>query len=206
MIVFIGMETSGALRRRFRAAGHEAYSCDLLPADDNGPGHIQGDVFDVLAGFSRLGKRIDLAVFHPTCTYLTGSAEWAYKDGPYHQRVKPGTLVGFQRRIARHAALRDVRRLMALPIDRIVIENPIGVIGTHIRPADQIIQPHWFGDDASKATCLWLKGLSPLTKTNPIAPRMVNGRPRWANQTDSGQNRLSPSDTPGRNVRKPMTA
>ncbi len=206
MIVFIGMETSGALRRRFQALGHETYSADLLPSEDGGEEmamsedglplgrHLVGDVFDVFNHLRASELTPDLAIFHPTCTYLTGSAEWAYGDGPYHQKVKPATLVGQARRDAREAALVDVARLMELPVRHMAIENPVGVIGTRIRPADQIIQPHQFGDDASKATCLWLKNLPKLTATRHVMPRMVGDRPRWANQTDSGQNRLSPSD------------
>jgi len=206
MIVFIGMETSGALRRRFQALGHETYSADLLPSEDGGEEmaydaegrplgrHLVGDVFDTLNHLKANDLWPDLAIFHPTCTYLTGSAAWAFKDGPYHQKVKPTTLVGAARREARERALDDVVCLMGLDIDRIAIENPVGAIGTAIRPADQIIQPHQFGDDASKATCLWLRNLPLLTPTNAVSPRYVNGRPRWGNQTDSGQNRLSPSD------------
>jgi hypothetical protein len=82
---------------------------------------------------------------------------------------------------------------MSAPIPRIAIENPIGRIGTAIRKADQIIQPYQFGHDASKQTALWLKGLPKLQPTQLVAPRMVDGKARWANQTDSGQNRLSPS-------------
>jgi hypothetical protein len=194
VIVFIGMETSGALRRRFQARGHETYSCDLFPSEDGGDGHITGDVINALDDLQAAGKWPDLAIFHPTCTFLTGSAEWAYHDGPYHQKIKPATLVGSARRKARETSLDFVRQLMALPIRHKAIENPVGVIGTRIRPADQIIQPHQFGDDASKATCLWLTNLPPLVPTRQVAPRMVGDRPRWANQTDSGQNRLSPSD------------
>ena len=89
-------------------------------------------------------------------------------------------------------ALQLVRDLMALPFAW-AIENPIGCISTRIRKADQIIHPHQFGDDASKATCLWLKDLPKLTATGHVPPRIVNGRKRWANQTDSGQNKLPPS-------------
>jgi hypothetical protein len=73
------------------------------------------------------------------------------------------------------------------------LENPIGCISTRVRKPDQTIQPHQFGHDASKATCLWLKGLPLLTPTKHIAPRLVDGRKRWGNQTDSGQNKLPPS-------------
>jgi len=152
-------------------------------------------VFDTLAKLKR--KRVswvpDLAIFHPSCTYLTISAAWAYGPGPYHQKVKPGTLVGEARVAARRQALADFQRLLDLDIERIAIENPVGVASTYIRKPDQIVQPWWFGDDASKATCLWLKGLPLLTATKFVEPRMVNGWPRWANQTDSGQNKLTPS-------------
>lgn len=185
MRVLVGMETSGAVRSRLRALGVDAWSCDLLPADDGSPFHIQGNVFDVAHdGWS-------WALFHPTCTYLTISAEWAYGDGPYHQKVKPGTLVGAARRKAREQALDDFRRLLALPYPK-AIENPIGAVNSRIRKPDQVIQPHWFGDDASKATCLWLDRMPKLRPTGMVAPRMVNGRPRWGNQTDGGQNKLSP--------------
>lgn len=186
MRVLIGYASSGVGREAFRAIGHDAVSCDLLPADDASPNHIQGDIWDVVHG------NWDFAIFHPTCTYLTISAAWAFGDGPYHQKVKPGTLTGQARRDARDAALDEVRRLMALPFPW-VIENPIGAISTHIRRPDQIIQPYEFGDDASKATCLWYSpGVPRLHPTKRIPGRMVNGRERWANQTDSGQNRLSP--------------
>ena len=76
----------------------------------------------------------------------------------------------------------------------IALENPIGRIGTAIRPADQVIQPYEYGHDASKATCLWLKGLPPLRPTQWVSPRIVNGKKRWGNQTDTGQNKLGPSE------------
>jgi len=91
-------------------------------------------------------------------------------------------------------ALAFVRLLMDAPIPRICIENPVGVISTRIRPADQYIQPYQFGEDASKKTGLWLKNLPKLEPTEYIEPRYVNGKPRWGNQTDSGQNRLGPSE------------
>jgi len=95
-------------------------------------------------------------------------------------------------------ALAFVRLLMDAPIPRIAIENPVGAISTRIRKPDQIIQPYQFGDDASKRTCLWLKGLLKLVPTTIIPGRVVtvNGKQveRWANQTDSGQNKLGPSE------------
>jgi len=187
MRVIIGYETSGMVREAFRALGHNAWSCDILPADDGSPYHIQCDIFDVA------NEDWDIGIFHPPCTYLTGSAAWAFKDGPYHQKVKPITLVGADRRAARADALKDVLRLMALPYPK-AIENPVGAISTYICKPDQIIQPYMFGDDASKKTCLWLDRLPKLLPTKYIKPRIVAGKPRWGNQTDSGQNSLSPSD------------
>lgn len=194
MRVFVGYESSGVVREAFRARGHDAWSCDLQPADDNSQYHLQGDVWD------HIGGNWDLRIVHPTCTYLTNAAEWAFSDPDflkypevgYHQKVKTGTLVGAARRLARQKALAEIRRLMAIK-GPMCIENPKGVIGSRIRKPTQVIHPHQFGEDASKGTCLWLNGLMPLVPTKNIAPRIVNGRPRWSNQTDSGQNRLSPS-------------
>ena len=90
-------------------------------------------------------------------------------------------------------ALAIVRKLLDADIDKIAVENPVGAISTRIRKPDQYIHPYQFGDDASKKTGLWLKGLPCLVPANYIEPRMVGGKPRWSNQTDSGQNRLGPS-------------
>lgn len=173
MRVLIACEYSGAVRDAFRARGHDAMSCDLLPTDVPGP-HYEGDVFDVI------GDGWDLMIAHPPCTYLSSSGlHW-------NGRVEGRTA-------KTEDALAFVRALLHAPIPRIAVENPIGCIGTRIRKADQTIQPHQFGDDASKATCLWLKDLPLLTPTASVPGRMVNGKPRWANQTDGGQNRLAPS-------------
>jgi len=92
-------------------------------------------------------------------------------------------------------ALLFVKTLMEADIDKICIENPVGCISTRIRPPDQYIHPYQFGDDASKKTGLWLKNLPKLIPTNFVLPRIINGNQRWSNQTDSGQNRLGPSET-----------
>jgi hypothetical protein len=141
-------------------------SCDLLETEAPGP-HYQGDVRDILS------DGWDLMIAHPDCTYLTCSAEWAYGDGPYHQKVKPETLVGAKRREAREEALEFVRLLFAAPIKHKAIENPRGAIG-RIRPATQWIQPHEYGHDASKITGLWLEGLPPLTPTMNVPGRTVS--------------------------------
>lgn len=169
MNVLIGCENSGTIRDAFIAAGHNAWSCDLLPGGGhNVHRHIQDDIRNMfnlwatpeggeeyfpyqLRGIGSVWPQYwDLLIAHPDCTYLTCSAEWAYKDGPYHQKVKPGTLVGAERRAARVEALDFVRWLMALPIERIAIENPVGAISREIRKPDQYIQPYEFGHDASK--------------------------------------------------------
>lgn len=197
MRVLVACETSGTVRDAFRARGVAAWSCDILPADPgtNSLYHIEGDLREV---FEYGNAGWDLLIAHPPCTYLTSSAEWCYRD-VQTKRCTPGVLYGAARRAAREEALDFVRWIMDLPVPRICIENPVGAIGTRIRPADQYIQPWHFGDDASKRTGLWLKGL-PTLKIDPAAEcpgRLVLHRgkcvERWANQTDSGQNRLAPS-------------
>ncbi len=200
MNILIMGETSGRTRRAFQRFDHHVVSCDLLPSEDLCGNeligwHHQGDVRDILYSY-----HWDLMIAHPDCTYLTNSAAWALKDGPYHQKVKPETLVGAARRKAQVDALDFVRLLMNAPIEKIAIENPAGVIGTKITPASQFIHPWQFGDDASKLTGLWLKNLPLLEPTLIINPRVVewprgSGKfvKRWANQTDSGQNNLPPS-------------
>jgi hypothetical protein len=108
-------------------------------------------------------------------------------------KVKPTTLVGRRRQKARAEAYEFFMALWNSPIPRVAIENPVGVMSRLWRRPDQCIQPYQFGHDASKATCLWLRGLPNLAPTKRVAGRMVAGRERWANQTDSGQNRLPPS-------------
>ena len=191
----IACEYSGRVRDAFLRAGHDAMSCDLLPTDAPGP-HYRGDVRDVL------GDGWDLVVAHPPCTYLSVSGMHWTKRGLRDPRLTED-------------ALDFVRLLIDAPAPRVAVENPVSVISSRIRPPDQIVQPWMFGHDASKATCLWLRGLPKLVPTEVVEPRLVccgvelppgvgkrgcancNGdkeaRPRWGNQTASGQNRLGPS-------------
>jgi hypothetical protein len=170
MKVLVACEFSGIVREAFRASGHDAWSCDLLPTERAGP-HYQGDVRDIL------GDGWDLMVAHPPCTYLSAS-------GLHWNRRRP------ERQALTDAAVLFVQQLLDAPIPRIAVENPIGALSTRIRKPDQIIQPWQFGHDASKATCLWLVNLPRLVPTD-ILP---GGRlARRANQTASGQNKLSPS-------------
>lgn len=191
MKVLVACEYSGRVRRAFAARGHKVTSCDFLPADDGSKNHFQGDVKVMLEWY-----KWDLIIAHPPCTYLTNSAEWAYGDGPYHQKVKPGTLVGKERREAREDAIKFFLDIWNTDCPEICIENPIGVMSRYIKPT-QYIQPYEYGEDASKKTCLWLKGLPQLKPTKYVEPRIVNGKKRWGNQTDSGQNRMTPSDRRG---------
>lgn len=184
MRVLVACESSGVVRESFRARGHDAWSCDLLPADDGSVNHIQRDALKVASAY-----HWDLMIAHPPCTYLTVSAAWAFKDGPYHQLVKPGTLVGAARRQARAQAFEFFMALWNAPIPHIAIENPRGFMSTFWRAPDQTIQPWQFGNDASKATGLWLKGL-PLLVPTDVLPG--GAKARRANQTASGQNKLTP--------------
>jgi len=189
MRVLIGYSCCALTLEAFERAGCEAWTCDMLPARGRPDRHLQCDVWEVAQ------DRWDMGLFHPMCTFLTVSAAWAFTDGPYHQQVKPGTLVGEARREARREALDNFRRILALPYPK-AIENPApSFVSKAIRPPDQTIQPYQFGDDASKRTGLWLDGLPKLRPAQWVAGRIVNGRERWSNQTDSGQNRLPPSDT-----------
>jgi hypothetical protein len=165
MRVLIACEYSGAVRDAFRAAGHDAMSCDLLPTDAPGP-HYQGDVRDVLQP-----DRWDLMIAHPPCTHLAVSgARWFHLKQAEQQE-----------------ALDFVRLLLAAPIPRIALENPVSIISSRIRKPDQIIQPYEHGHEATKTTCLWLKNLPPLTPTNIVGKgaRHVtkSGRslPEWYN-------------------------
>lgn len=131
---------------------------------------------------------------------MTYSAEWAFKEPDferypgvgYHQQVNAGTLVGSMRKKAREQAVEFVKKIWNANTPHICIENPRGELSQRLGPY-QVIQPYMFGEDASKATCLWLKGLPELKPTRQVAPRIVNGKPRWGNQTDSGQSKLTPS-------------
>lgn len=193
--VLIACERFGVIRDAFIKAGHDAMSCDLVDTAVPGP-HYTGDVRDIL------DDGWDLMIAHPDCTYLCSS-------GLHWNHRVPG------RAQLTEEALDFVRLLMAAPISRIAIENPMGRIGTAIRKADQTIQPYEFGDNASKRTGLWLKNLPLLKPTGFVEPRLVcqgcksvfayghhkclkcgshRYLPRWDNQTDSGQNKLGPSD------------
>jgi len=178
MRVLVACERSGVIRDAFSRRGHEAASCDLFPSATPG-WHFQGDIFSVLLRVPEW----DLIISHPDCRYLSSS-------GLHHNIGNP------ERQAKTDAALDFALRLWAHPVKRKAMENPVGRLTRVMRERGclvQTIQPNQFGHDASKATCLVLEGLPELVPTKHIAPRMVDGKPRWANQTDSGQNRLGPS-------------
>ena len=185
--VLVACEKSGVVRDAFIARGHHAMSCDIEPTETPGP-HYRGDVRDVLCA------PWDILIAHPECTYLSGSG-WHW--------VTRGRIEADGRPRIEHVkeALTFARMFIDGPetahISRRAVENPIGRLSTLVRKPDQIIQPHDFGDNASKATCLWLHGLRPLITTGRFPGRRVVWKDkeveRWANQTDSGQNILGPS-------------
>jgi len=162
MRVLVACEYSGRVREAFRKRGHDAWSCDLLPSDDDSPHHIQGDVLEVI------NDDWDLMIAHPPCTYLSVSGlHWNKRD-----------------------ALQFVRLLLDAPVDRIALENPVSCISTRIRKPDQIIQPWQFGHDASKKTCLWLKNLEPLKPTEVIIKdRYANQTASGQNKLPPSKNR-----------------
>lgn len=180
MRVLVACEYSGVTRRAFQALGHIVWSADFEPAEDGSEWHYQGDCFDLI-----LNMGFDLMIAHPPCTYLSVSG--------LHWNKRGVMIDGRPRAELTEEALEFVQRLMDAPIEQICIENPVSCISSRIRKPDQIIQPWQFGEDASKATCLWLKGLPRLVPTQTVEGRLVDGKRRWANQTDSGQNKLAPS-------------
>jgi hypothetical protein len=148
MKVLVACEYSGAVRDAFLARGHDAMSCDLLPTDVPGP-HYQGPVQDLDL------TQFDLMIAHPPCTHLAVSGARWFKDKQAEQIV----------------ALDFVRWLLDAPVPRIALENPVSIISSRIRKPDQIIQPWQFGHGETKATCLWLRDLSPLRPTAIVGGR-----------------------------------
>jgi len=168
MRVLVACEFSGIVRDAFIAAGHDAWSCDLLPSERPGP-HIVGDALAVIYQGYGLHQDWDMVIAHPPCTHLAVSgARWFA-----------------ERRQEQQDALDFVRALLNAPIPRIALENPISVISSRIRKPDQIIQPWMFGHGEVKATCLWLKNLPPLVPTDIVdgrIPRVHHASPgpdRW---------------------------
>jgi hypothetical protein len=169
MKVLVACEFSGVVRDAFKALGHDAWSCDLLPSEVNGQ-HIQRDVLSII------WSAWDLMIAFPPCTHLCCSgARWFKYKKPEQIKAELFFLA-----------------LANAPIPHIAIENPIGIMSTHYRKADQIIQPWQFGHGETKATCLWLKNLPPLKATKIVLernPRVHHEPPspdRWKNRSRQG--------------------
>lgn len=156
MRVLVACEFSGAVRRAFRAAGHDAWSCDILPAADGGE-HLLGDVRPWL------WAEWDLIIAHPPCTDLAVSGARWFKDKGREQQEQ---------------ALAFVREMMMAPAPMVAVENPISVISSKVRKPDQIFHPYHFGHPEFKQTCLWLKGLPPLAHRNALTPP-ARGTPEY---------------------------
>ncbi len=167
MRVLVACEFSGIVREAFKAAGHDAWSCDLLPTEIPGQ-HIEGDAIEVLTR-----EAWDLVIAHPPCTFLAVSGARWFKD-----RMK-----------AQDEAAKFFMAFTSSTTQKYCIENPISVMSTRWRKPDQIIQPWMFGHGETKATCLWLKGLPKLQPTNVVEGRLprVHLEPpspdRWKNRS-----------------------
>jgi len=143
MRVLLACEESQAVCIEFRKLGHEAFSADLL--DCSGPNpewHIKGDVLEIIE------QRWDLMIAFPPCTHLAVSGARHFEKKRADGRQRQG--IDF------------FMKMVNAPINKIAIENPVGIMSTEYRKPDQVIHPYYFGDPYSKATCLWLKGLSKL--------------------------------------------
>jgi hypothetical protein len=168
MRVLIACEYSGRVREAFRARGHDVTSCDFEPAEDNSPHHYQGDVFDLLKT-----EQFDLMIAHPPCTFLTNAgARWLYQGGKKRVNGSHGINVDQARYQAMQEAAGFFNELRQSGVPKIAIENPIMHYDAKQRcgQQDQTVQPWWFGEEAFKATCLWLKDLPPLVATNKLTP------------------------------------
>ena len=172
MRVLVACEMSGRVRDAFKALGHDAWSCDILPTEVAG-NHIQGDVLKVI------NQDWDLMIAHPPCTHLAVS----------------GAKHFWKKEKEQEEALEFVTYLMNAPIPRIVIENPVSVISSRIRKPDQIIQPWMFGDEYQKTTCLWLKNVPLLQPTKIVGKGEFvvtpSGKrlPKWYSDNKSAKNR-----------------
>jgi len=181
MKILVACEESQVVTKEFRSLGHEAWSCDILSCSGGHPEwHIEGDVVPILK------DNWDMVIAFPPCTHLavSGAAHFAKKRADGRQQEGIDFFMQFT-------------KLNHVP--KVAIENPIGIMSKIYRKPDQIIQPYQFGEDASKRTCLWLKGLPILIETCRVVGRMVttpNGKmvERWSNQCSNyGHDKTSPS-------------
>lgn len=169
MRVLVACEYSATVRDAFLARGHDAWSCDLLPTEGDPARHIQGDALKAVHS-----RPWDLLIAHPPCNHLaaSGAQYWPAKQADGRQA----------------AAIAFFMALYNAPVERVALENPVGILGTVFRKADQIVQPWQFGDPFNKKTCLWLRGLPPLVSTNVVEPTHNWG----SNSFRSGSRKNSP--------------
>lgn len=162
--VLVGCEFSGTVGAAFLERGHDVMTCDLRRTERDDVPHYQGDVFNALRFW-----RPTLLIAHPPCTYLSGSgARWLTQTPA---KPRPGVLYGEARQQAQRDAVDFVRRLLDAPVQRIAVENPVGMLSSLYRPADQYVQPWQFGHGEIKKTGLWLKNLPKLQPTDVVAGR-----------------------------------
>lgn len=177
MNVLIACEESQAVCKAFRARGHRAFSCDLYECSGGHPEwHINGDALAVIDGNCKFttqdGKeheqrgQWDILIAHPPCTYLTVTGNSWFNVEKYGDKAR-------KRIKDREEAMQFFMKFVYAECERIAIENPIGFMSSYYRHPDQVIQPYWFGDDARKSTCLWLKNLPPLKPTNIVPFTLV---------------------------------
>jgi site-specific DNA-cytosine methylase len=173
--VLIACEYSGVVREAFKTRGHDAWSCDIIDTEIPGQ-HFTRDVLNIINA-----EWWDLMIAHPPCTHLSSSGARWWKEKKDKSEL----------------ALQFVQLLMNAPIDKICIENPIGMVNTRIRKPDQIVQPYQFGHSVSKSTCLWLKNLPPLQTTNIVEPEwqyLKNGKriDKWYSNNKKDRSRTFP--------------
>ena len=166
MRILVACEESQAVTKEFRKLGHEAFSCDIIECSGgHNEWHIMDDVLPLLNGkcefktvdgtVHKINGRWDMIIAFPPCTHIAVTGQWAYSRG-----YKPLYL--------KQQGIDFFMNFAKVDCDKIAIENPIGIMSTNWRKPDQIIQPYWFGDEAQKSTCLWLKGLQKLKATNIV--------------------------------------
>ena len=175
MNVLVACEFSGIVRDAFRARGHNAWSCDLLPTEKHPEWHYESDVLDIL------NHGWDLMIAHPPCTYLCNSGVRWLKNNPERQKL-------------REQAVEFVKTLWAAPIPKVCIENPIGHLSTSWMKPSQIIQPFDHGHPDWKSTCLWLRGIPLLQPSNIVFPEQITGGGNKPGRISSRLHRLPPSE------------
>lgn len=191
MRILVACEYSGRVREAFRKLGHDAWSCDLLPSDDNSPYHIQGDVLE------HLNDGWDMMIAHPPCTYLANSGVQHLWEGRKKENGK-----NMERWKLMDEGREFLLALLNAPIPKIAVENPTPHSYAKLPAYAQAVHPYYFGEEAQKRTCLWLKNLPPLVATNMVGKGEQyigkNGKPngsKWYQLPPSGERRKHRSTT-----------